>query len=169
MVSIQVGLFPRRQKELSDQMSDRSPIPTDADATLQCVLNSRSQAQSQNSSWRQVFRPYAFWIVGLAIAVFLSGYGYKLSLYHCHAESSSHIAVAKLWIEPRGASVAALSSLKANSHFASESQAISPTIQRPPSLCRDVAFILHLCEHHAVFFDLLVPSRAPPPLRFRLV
>jgi hypothetical protein len=35
-------------------------------------------------------------------------------------------------------------------------------------MCRAVAFILPLCERHTVLFDLLVPSRAPPSLRFRL-
>jgi hypothetical protein len=168
MKSIQVGLFPRRQKEPFDQMSARSPIPTNVDATHECVLSTRPQAQSQSSSWRQVFRPYAFWIVGLAIAVFLWGYGYKLSLYHCHARSSSHATVAKLWIEPRTASVAAASRLKTILHFVSRAQAVFVTIQRLPSMCRNVARILRRCERHAVFFDLLVPSRAPPPLRFRL-
>jgi hypothetical protein len=149
-------------------MSARSPIPTNADATHECVLSTRAQAQSQNSPWRQVFRPHAFWIVGLAVAVFLWGYGYKLSLYQCHSGSSSQTTVAKLWIEPRTASVAAASRVKTILHFGSGAQAVFVTIQRLPIICRTVASILPWCERHAVFFDLLVPSRAPPPLRFRL-
>ena len=168
MESIQVGFFSRRKKELFDQMSARNPIPTNEDATRESVLSTRQQAQSQNSSWRQVFRPYACGVVGLAVAVFLWGYGYKLSLYHCHSGSSSPTPVAKLWIEPRTASVAAASRLKTILHLVSGAQAVFVTIQRLPSMCRTVACILPWCERHALFFDLLVPSRAPPPLRFRL-
>ena len=167
MESINAGLFPRRQKEPFDQMSTRSPIPINANATRASVLRTRPLAQSQNSSWRLVSRPCALGIVGLAVAVFLWGYGYKLSLYHRHAAPSS-VPIAKLWIEPRSASMEAASRLKTNSHFATGAQAVSVTIQRLPRICRAVACNLLLCERHAVFFNLLVPSRAPPSLRFRL-
>jgi hypothetical protein len=168
MKSIQIGPFSRRQKELFDPMSARSPIPTNEDATHECVLGTRPPAPSQNLSWRQLFKPYAFGIVGLAVAVFLWGYGYKLSLYNRHPESSSRASVAKLWIEPRSASVAAASSLKGNSHPVAGSQAAVATVQMLPALCRTVAWILPFCQRHSVLFDLLVPSRAPPPLRLRL-
>jgi len=167
MESIQVGLFPLRKKELSDQMSARPPIPTNANATRESALSTGPQAQSQNSLWSQASRPCVFGIVRLAIAVVLWGYGYKLSLYHRHAAPSS-VPIAKLWIEPRSASMEAASRLKTNSHFATGAQAVSVTIQRLPRICRAVACNLLLCERHAVFFNLLVPSRAPPSLRFRL-
>jgi len=167
MESIQVGFFPRKKKEPSDQMSALSPIPINANASWQSVPNTRSQARSQNSPWRHVSGPCTFGIVGLAIAVALWGYGYKLSLYHRHAAPSS-VPIAKLWIEPRSASMEAASRLKTNSHFATGAQAVSVTIQRLPRICRAVACNLLLCERHAVFFNLLVPSRAPPSLRFRL-
>jgi hypothetical protein len=167
MESIQVGLFPRRRKELSNQMFVRGPIPINANAARQSVPSTRQQAHSQNSLWRQMFRPCVLGIVGLAVAVFLWEYGYKLSLYHRHAVPSS-VPIAKLWIEPRSASVAAASRLKVNSHFVFRAQAVSVTIQRLPRMCHAVACILPLCERQAVFFDLLIPSRAPPSLRFRL-
>jgi hypothetical protein len=159
-------LFPRRQKELSDQMSALNSIPIDAKAAQKGILSTMPQAQSQRVPWRRITKLYAVGIVGLAIAVSLWGYGYKLSLYDRHAGPSS-VPIAKLWIEPRTASVAA-SRLKAHSSFASGAQAVSVTIQRLPRMCRAVACILSLCERHAVLFNLLVPSRAPPPLRFRV-
>jgi hypothetical protein len=168
MKSIQVGLFPRRQKELFDQMSARSPIPINANARWESVLIIRPQTQSQYSSWRQIFRPCFLGFIGLAIAVTLWGYGYRLSLYHPPVDPSQRASVAKMWIGPRSASVAAASSLKANWHFVAGAQAAVATVQRLPGMCRAVAYILPLCERHAVLFDLLVPSRAPPPLRFRL-
>lgn len=148
-------------------MSALSPIPIDANAVQEGILSTRPQAQSQRLPWRRISRPYAFGIVGLAIAVSFWGYGYKLSHYHRHAAPSS-VPIAKLWIEPRSASVEAASRLKTNSHFAAGEQAVSVTIQRLPRMCRAVACNLLLCERHAVFFNLLVPSRAPPSLRFRL-
>jgi hypothetical protein len=168
MKSTKAAISPRRQKELFDPMSTRSPIPINGNATWESVLRTRPLALSLNSSWRQLFRPYTFGIIGLAVAVFLWGYGYKLSLYHCHSGSSTHTPVAKLWIEPRSAPIAATSSLKAKSHFVARSQAAVATVQRLPSMCRAFACILPLRERRAVLFDLLVPSRAPPPLCFRL-
>lgn len=39
----------------------------------------------------------------LALCVFLSGYGYKLSLYHARRHSEARVPVAKLWIESKSA------------------------------------------------------------------
>ena len=166
MECINVSLFARRQKDSFDQMP-RSPIPTNANTARESVLGTSPQAQNQNASWRQVFKPCAFGIAGLAVAVFLWGYGYKLSLYLCRSESSSRVPVAKLWIGPRTASVAAASSLTASSHFVAGSQTAVAIVPQLPSMCRAFACILPLCERHAVLFDLLVPSRASPLLRLR--
>jgi hypothetical protein len=168
MKSIQVGLFSRRQKELFDQMSARSPIPINANPTHECVLSNRPQAQSQNSSWRLVSRPYAFGIVGLAIAVFLWGYGYKLSLYHCHSGSSSNTTVAKLWIETRNPSATTASVSEAKSHLFPGSQALFVLVQERPRLNRAVAHSLPLTARCIEYLVSLIPSRSPPPHLFGL-
>jgi hypothetical protein len=168
MKSIQVGLFPRRQKERFDQMSARSPIPINANATRESVLSNRSLAQSQNSSWRQVSRPCAFGIVGLAIAVFLWGYGYKLSLYHRHSWSTSQAPVAKMWVGPRSASVLAASKPGAKFHRIAGSLAFAVPIQNHLLLSRAIFGTFTISTRSFASFNFLIPSRAPPPHRFCL-
>jgi hypothetical protein len=112
-------------------------------------------------------QPLSLALIGLAAAVTLWGFAYKLSLYHRHAAPLANASVAKLWIDPNGASVAAPSRLKAKSHLLSGSQAFpcpEPRFHRLSS----TASILPLCERRVAFFHLLIPSRGPPPLRFRL-
>jgi len=145
----------------------RNPITITASPTQKPVLSMRAQTPGRYPAWRQVSGPCALGIVGLAIAVVLWGYGYKLSLYHRNTSHSGRIPVAKLWIEPRGASVATASSIKAISHLAPGPQAFSARIQRLPSPSRAVACIPPLNECCVAFFSFLIPSRAPP-LRFLL-
>jgi len=168
MASILVGLYPRRPKGRFDELSVRNPITRTASAPQKPVLSWRRQARSCYPAWRQVSGPCALGIIGLAIAIVLWGYGYRISLYHREAAPSARISIAKLWIEPRSASVEAASRLEAISHLTPGSQAFSARIQPPPSLSRAVACIPPSCECRVTFFDLLIPSRAPPPLRFLL-
>ncbi len=168
MESILVRLFPRRPKGWFDELSARNPITITASAPHKPALGMRAQTPRCYRAWRQVSGPCGLGIVGLAIAVVLWGFGYKLSLYHRNTAPSARIPVAKLWIEPRGASVAAASRLKVNSYLAPGPQAFSARIQRLPTLSCAVACIPPLNECCVAFFDLLIPSRAPPPLRFLL-
>jgi hypothetical protein len=168
MESILVRLLPRRPKGRFDELSVRNPITITASAPQKPVLSWRRQARSCYPAWRQVSGHCALGIIGLAIAIALWGYGYRISLYHREAASSARIPVAKLWIEPRSASVEAASRLKAISHLAPGSQAFSESIPPLPSLSRAVACTSRLNECRVAFFDLLIPSRAPPPLRFLL-
>jgi hypothetical protein len=166
MVSILVRPFPRRSTGRFDDLSVRKPITITASAPRRPLLRLGARTLSCFPAWRQVSVPCALGIVGLALAVVLWGYGYKLSLYHRDAASSARIPVAKLWLGPRGASVAAASGLKPISHLAPGSQAFCVCTQRPPNLSRAIGCILPLCERRVVFLDLLIPSRAPPPLLF---
>jgi hypothetical protein len=150
---------------LCDELSARSPITVIANAALRRILRIRTQVRCVYPSWRQIFRPCALGIIGLAIAVVLWGAGYKLSLYHRHATPSS-VLVAKLWIESRHAFVTAVSRFK--SHLVPGSQAQSVLIQRLPRLSSAVASILPVWVRDIAYFDFPIPSRSPPPHRFRL-
>jgi hypothetical protein len=163
-----VRLFPRRSKGRFVELSDRNPIKIAASAPQKRVLSCRGQARSCYPAWRQVSGPCALGIIGLAIAVALWGYGYKLSLYQRNAHPPARTPVAKLWIEPRCASVAAASVLKAVSHLTHGSQVFSARIKPLPSLSCAVARIPSLSECRVASFHSLIPSRAPPPLRFFL-
>ncbi len=161
--------LPRRKRELFDLMSIRSPIPIHASAARKSVLSTKPKAQSQCSSWRQVSRPCALGIVGLAIAVFLWGYGYKLSLYHRHSEPSTQVSVAKLWIEYRSTAAVAASRLRARPHSIAGSLEFAVPVQYHLWLSRILFCIFLASIGFFASFDLLIPSRAPPPHRFWLV
>ena len=52
--------------------------------------------------WRQFSNPLALSLLGLALAVTLSGYGYRLSQYRALCDDSApRVPVVKLWIEHR--------------------------------------------------------------------
>lgn len=161
-----VGLSSRGQKGRFDTLPVCSPYRLTAKAAMNTVVTMRTQAQSRYPSWKQVFRPYALGFVGLAIVVALWGFGYKLSLYHRHAEPSARTLVAKMWIEPRNASATASSKLKEKSHVFSGSQALSIPLQKRPNLNRAVVFALPPPTRCVAYLDSRIPSRPPPPYRF---
>lgn len=145
-----------------------SPFTIYASAAQASVLSTRKHAQNLYPPWKQIFRPCALGFIGLAIVVGLWGYGYKLSLYHRHDQHATRVSVAKLWIEPRHASLVPASKTKANSHVFPGSQALSLPVQNVPNLKRAVASTLPRVSRDVAYLDLLIPSRSPPSLRFCL-
>jgi hypothetical protein len=53
-------------------------------------------------------RPLRLALVGLAVAVALWGFAYKLSLYRSDQNRAFHVNVAKMWLGPEGSSAAAV-------------------------------------------------------------
>jgi hypothetical protein len=51
-------------------------------------------------SWRYIIRPLNLGLIGLAVAVALWGFAYKLSLYRPHQNHPASMSVAKLWLGP---------------------------------------------------------------------
>jgi hypothetical protein len=154
--------------ERFNKVSAPKPLTATASSTPGCVLGQRALARIQQSPWRQVFKPLAAGIIGLVIAVALWGFSYKLSLYHRHQTPSSQIPVAKLWIESRNASVLAASRPDVKSHLIHFSQAFPEPVQRFPRLGHAVACPLPECRRGDLVFNSQIPSRSPPPYRFRL-
>jgi hypothetical protein len=149
-------------------MPDRNTFSIIASTLRQSGLKTTTQTLARYPSWRQIMKPHALGILGLAIAVGLWGFGYKLSLYHHYEAPSSQIPVAKLWIESRSASTSVAFSLKAQSHLISVSQTFLDPNQRLPHLSRAAANILPICTRTLAYFDLLMLLRSPPLSRFSL-
>ena len=149
-------------------MSPPTPFTVTVIGAQESVVALRTRAKIQQSSWKQIFRPCALGFIGLAIAVALWGFSYKLSLYCRHTGPSSPISVAKFWIEPRNASAVAASGLKVQSHFLRISQVLSAPIQSFPRLACAVACTLPMCRHTVAYFDFLIPFRSPPAQRFSM-
>ncbi len=161
--------FTHSKRNGSAKMSAPKPFTALVLSTQGIVPGRRARTKCPQFLWKQIFRPCALGLIGLAIAVALWGFSYKLSLYHRHTGPSSRISVAKLWIDPRSASVvAATCGLKVQSHLLRISQVFAAPIQRFPRSSRAVAYILPECRHTVAYFDFLIPFRSPPAQRFSM-
>ncbi len=52
-------------------------------------------------AWREFCSPSALGCLGLALAIVLWGYGYRLSVYQSHRDAASRTLAAKLWVDQR--------------------------------------------------------------------
>jgi hypothetical protein len=58
-------------------------------------------ASAGRPAFKRAFRPLTLGLIGLALAVTLWGFAYKISLYSDPADPLPHLPVAKVWIEHR--------------------------------------------------------------------
>jgi len=75
------------------------------------------------------FRPCSLGLLGLAIAIALWGFGYKLSRYNPHPSAASRASIAKLWDKRPGSFPPDPSSLRLRSHLPSGPQPLWVLIQ----------------------------------------
>jgi len=161
------GFFlPLRQKDRFGELLVRNSIPVAGSAMQTAALRLRTKAHSEWLNRRRQFGPHALGLIALAITVALWGYGYKLSLYHRHVAPSQRVLVAKLWIEPRDASVAAGFGFEAKSHLVPGAQALSVAFQKPANYISALICIPSSTTRGLAYFDFLIPSRSPPPHSF---
>ncbi len=113
----------------------------------------------------QLFRPSQLSLIGLAFAVFLWGFGYKLSLYH---KAPSHGTVVKMWVEQRNTSTVLDSSFNAKFNPVPTSHALPAAVQVHLPDRSSIACIAHIVRRNANYFDFLIPFRSPPAHRFLL-
>lgn len=50
-----------------------------------------------------LLRPYSVALLLLSLGVFLWGFGYKLSLYHIHHQSTARASVVRMWVDSKSA------------------------------------------------------------------
>jgi hypothetical protein len=68
---------------------------------IDSIVQITDQGVRSHRGWRCIVRPFSLGLVGLAVAVFLWGLAYKLSLYHSQQNNGARTIVAKMWIGPR--------------------------------------------------------------------
>lgn len=113
------------------------------------------------------FRPNSLALIGLAVAITLWGYGYRLSTYDLHPSSTAHAAGAKMCLEPRSDSLVAAGRLKANLHFLAALPTVPVAPREFPRVDRDLAYLPPQPPPRSVWFSSLLPLRSPPQ-RFSL-
>jgi hypothetical protein len=125
-------------------------------------------AVTQNVPAKRAFRPCAIGFIGLAIAVALWGFGYKLSRYTLHPDSITRTSVAKLWDKHQDAGQVVASKLNAQPQLRLELQALFISLQNAPDPDTFAFRVLDDVENVPSSFRSLIPSRSPPSLSFQL-
>ena len=122
----------------------------------------------QYPSFGPIFKPSVVAFAGLAIAVALWGFSYKLSLYHIHYNHHSSIPVAKLWIEHRSAAANAASKLIAKTPPNPHANLIQIPLQQLNLFEGTVLCIPPIGAHGAATSGCRIPFRSPPSSSFSL-
>jgi hypothetical protein len=117
-----------------------------------------------DSSWRAILRPFSLGLIGLALAVFLWGLAYKLSLYHPHRSHAAGTNVAKLSVGPRKSFVAAKSRMKVPGRpmvHLQPSVLVIEALTLPPA-DTNVLLLAPVSGVRNIFLALLSMPRSPP-------
>jgi len=114
------------------------------------------------------YRPCLLCLWALSLAVFLWGFGYKISLYQAGPVQHARTSVAKLWVEHRSASAVMAATQTIHPHRIPASQLFLTPLRR-------TSFLPHLSSADTcskvvrlAAFKTRAPLRAPPSVNFGL-
>jgi hypothetical protein len=144
-------------------VSDQSPLTNAASVAETRVIRMKAQAGNRFFT-RSNFKPKALALAGLAVAIALWALGYRLSTYQLHPGSTGQTAAAKLCVEPRNASFAAVSPLKAGAHRVTGLPAILTSVRPIAAIASGFICVPLERVHRPATFDFLIPFRSPPQL-----
>ncbi len=143
-------------------LQDRSQVSNEADTNPETSLGGFTPLRRGRFRHKLTLRPCALGIIGLAIAVLLWGFSYKLSLYRFHPAPTSRVCVAKLWFEQRNSSVAAASRLTSDLRPGSSLPALLIAGQQAPTAMRARRGDFSVACRAFTSINSLIPSRSPP-------
>ncbi len=147
----------------------RSPNAKGFEVSHEFANRAFDRKQNQYPSLRELLRPCVLGFVGLAIAVTLWGFGYKLSLYLHPPNTVSRVSVARLWFEQRNSFVAATPRPGARANGFSRLHPFEVPAQRFPRLSPGVTCVVPYDARGVRIFHSLIPSRGPPSFIFLLM
>ena len=110
--------------------------------------------------------PWTIALFGLALAVALWGFGYKLSRYNPHLDAAARASYAKLWDKHQDTSELLTSKLTAHPQQCAQLEALSVFFQEPIA---PVFAPIHTAEDdRSIVTSLvaLIPFRSPPSRHF---
>jgi hypothetical protein len=116
--------------------------------------------QKRISGWRRFLRPSFVGCLGLALAVFLWGYNYKLSLYH-ERDLTSSAQTAKLWVDQRHAVGAVVAPLQTPDHAFTAAPDLNLT-HCFDLICVGAVVIAPVKTLPTQYSKSLLPLRSPP-------
>lgn len=141
-----------------DEQLSRSPSEDPFESGQKAAGPAFATASSL-SPRNHAFRPCQLGLLGLAIAVFLWGFGYKLSLYH---KTQSNGSVVKMWVEHRNTTEVLDSSFNSGFSRIPILQALSIAIHLQLADQSSIICTEHIARRNIQYFDYLIPFRSPP-------
>ena len=131
------------------------------------IVSAAAMKSLRRSAWRQIFQPCTLALLGLAVAVALWGFGYKLSLYHAHRSAPLRSAATRLWMDPPSDALIVVQRLKSRSHSTTRRSALPGLPQRLPQSASVLANIARTAPPGFLSPDSAASPRSPPSLHLR--
>jgi hypothetical protein len=153
------------------KVSAQSPSTNAAGAPNTGAMAGVVRRNAKAKSLRAVLtnlKPNAPILVGLAIAITLWGFGYRLSQYQVHPPAAAQAAQAKLCVEPRNPALAAASQLKTSQQLVVEAPVVPVSVIPEQFTDRGPIHTDPERTYRSISFHFLIPFRSPPPQRFSL-
>jgi len=131
-------------------------------AAVEERIESSSVREGALRGWRRILRPTSLGCLGLALAILVWGYSYRLSRYSVHQDTASRALTAKLWVDQRDHAEIGLvhTGARVDRQGSSGTPDAPPqqlfTFVLPSTPSARPAFIQHAC------FTPLLPFRSPP-------
>jgi len=96
-------LLPRHlfEHRAASALSDGSSIQRESQGVWSGMVDANTEfVESSEPRLRRILRPLNLGLIGLAAAVAIWGFAYKLSLYQPHSSHSAQTNVVKMWLGP---------------------------------------------------------------------
>ncbi len=144
-------------------LGDNSSIQRESQGVWSGMVDANAEfVESSEPRLRHILRPLNLGLIGLAAAVAIWGFGYKLSLYQPHLNHSAETNVAKMWLGPEGTLLTAKS--RAKSHLQPRGNldvALTPQTSIP-LYTRNRTWTAPISAFAVKTFFTDCPSRSPP-------
>jgi hypothetical protein len=112
--------------------------------------------------WRDIVSPFNLGLIGLAVAVALWGFAYKLSLYHPDQSSQARMSVAKMWLGPEGTSLISKGRPESRLHYRSSRDTVSvEQVEAPPEIRNRILAVSYAAVPGRECLSVCTP-RSPP-------
>jgi hypothetical protein len=118
-------------------------------------------ARRRLSGWRRVAHPSVLGVFGLALAIFLWGYSYRLSLYQPQRDIASRTLAAKLWVDQKHAAATPQLNQNTERYASADAPALFPVHLFEPVYVGAIVAQPTLV-HRPYVLQSLLPLRSPP-------
>jgi hypothetical protein len=148
---------PRSKYAIKDLVAD-----FEVESIPRMPVRVEEESVRSDREWRCILRPLSLGLIGLAVAVFLWGLAYKLSLYHSQQNNGARTNVAKMSVSPRPNLVVSKRE-RPSEHPTSNPQLVLILTSQAFRRTHTTAYAAAIPPIDSKFRHLLTALRSPPP------